>query len=390
MRRFLKWFGRVILALALAALVVGLWKREEITRLLAVQSLFSAEKIVGNFSNMEKAFLTRPVPRGDGPVSPLPMGPPAELPPETADWIKGRAVTSLLVLDGGQIVHESYYLGTGPEDLRIGWSIAKSFVSALFGIVQAEGKISSLDDPVTKYAPALSGSAYDGVTIRQVLQMTSGVQFDEDYLDYHSDINKMGRVLALGGSMDGFAAGLSARASAPGERWKYVSIDTHVVAMVIRGATGRDLPGLLAEKIITPLGLQAEPYILTDGRGVGFALGGLNLTTRDYARFGLMIAQGGQWQGRQIVPADWIAASTIASAPTAPGKIRYGYQWWIPKGAAGGIFMARGIYGQYIYIDQPRDVVIVATSADRLFREDGVHDANIAMFQRIAETRPTR
>lgn len=379
-----------MLALVLAALVVGFWKREEITRLLAVQSLFSAEKIVGNFSNMDKAFLTRPVPRGDGPVSPLPMGPPAELPPETGDWIKDRAVTSLVVLDGGQIVHESYHLGTGPEDLRIGWSIAKSFVSALFGIVQAEGKISSLDDPVTKYAPALRGSAYDGVTIRQVLQMTSGVQFDEDYLDYHSDINKMGRVLALGGSMDGFAASLTARASAPGERWKYVSIDTHVVAMVIRGATGRDLPGLLAEKIIAPLGLEAEPYILTDGLGVGFALGGLNLTTRDYARFGQMIAQGGQWQGQQIVPADWIAASTIASAPTAPGKIRYGYQWWIPKGAPDGIFMARGIYGQYIYIDQPRDVVIVATSADRLFREDGVHDENVAMLQRIAETRPAR
>ncbi|WP_306117096.1 MULTISPECIES: serine hydrolase [unclassified Roseovarius] len=384
MRRLLKWFGRVVLALALAALVVGLWKREEITRLLAVQSLFSAEKIVSNFSNMNKAFLTRPIPRGDGPVSPLPMGPEADLPPEIEDWIAARAVTSLLVLDDGQIVHESYHLGTGPEDLRIGWSIAKSFVSALFGIVQAEGKIGALDDPVTKYAPVLTGSAYDGVTIRQVLQMTSGVQFDEDYLDYHSDINKMGRVLALGGSMDGFAAGLDARASDPGDRWKYVSIDTHVVAMVIRGATGRDLPDLLAEKIIAPLGLQAAPYVLTDGRGVAFALGGLNLTTRDYARFGLMFAQGGQWQGQQIVPADWVAASTTASAPTAPGKIRYGYQWWIPKGAPDGIFMARGIYGQYIYIDRPRGVVIVTTAADRLFREPGVNDDNVAMFRAIA------
>ena len=384
MRRFLKWFGRIILALVFAALVVGIWKREEIKRLLAVQSLFSAEKIVSNFSNMEKAFLTRPVPRGAGPVSPLPMGPEADLPPEVEDWIAERAVTSLLVLNQGQIVHESYHLGTGPEDLRIGWSIAKSFVSALFGIMQAEGKIGALDDPVTKYAPVLTGSAYDGVTIRQVLQMTSGVQFDEDYLDYHSDINKMGRVLALGGSMDGFAAGLDTRANDPGDRWKYVSIDTHVVAMVIRGATGRDLPDLLAEKIIAPLGLQAAPYVLTDGRGVAFALGGLNLTTRDYARFGLMFAQGGQWLGRQIVPADWIAASTTASASTAPGKIRYGYQWWVPKGAPDGIFMARGIYGQYIYIDRPRGVVIVTTAADRLFREPGVNDDNVAMFRAIA------
>lgn len=384
MRKTLKWLGRAVLALICAAIVVGLWKREEITRLIAVQSLFSEEKIVQNFSNMDRAFLSRAVPRGDGPVSPLPVGAEMDLPAGAVAWIRDRAVTSLLVLHKGQIVHESYHLGTDPTDRRIGWSIAKSFVSALFGIVRAEGAIGSLDEPVTTYAPALAGSIYDNVTIRHVLLMTSGVEFDEDYLDYHSDINKMGRVLALGGSMDGFAASLNARATAPGTRWKYVSIDTHVLAMVIRGATGRDLPDLLTEKIIAPLGLEAEPYILTDGRGVAFALGGLNLTTRDYARFGQMFAQGGLWQGREIVPADWVAASTIASAPTQPGEIRYGYQWWIPHGAEDGIFMARGIYGQYVYIDQPRDIVIVSTAADRQFREEGVTDINIAMFRSIA------
>ncbi len=390
MRKLFKWAGRAILALVLAAVVVGLWKRDEIMRLMAVQSLFSEEKIVSNFSNMDRAFLTRAIPRGDGDVSPLPDGPRMMLPDAAGDWIKDRSVTSLLVLHQGQIVHEGYHLGTAPEDRRIGWSIAKSFLSALFGIVMADGAITSLDDPVTKYAPDLKGSAYDGATLRNVLQMTSGVTFDEDYLDYHSDINKMGRVLALGGSMDGFAAGLHERFADPGETWKYVSIDTHVVGMVIRGATGRDIPDLLAEKIIAPLGLEADPYYLSDGRGVAFALGGLNLTTRDYARFGQMIAQGGHWQGRQIVPGDWIAASTIASAPTAPGKIQYGYQWWIPKSGRDGEFMARGIYGQYIYIDQPRDVVIVATSADRRFRDPGVTDANTAMFRAIAAALTTR
>lgn len=113
-------------------------------------------------------------------------------------------------------------------------------------------------------------------------------------------------------------------------------------------------------------------------------LGGLNLTTRDYARFGLMIEQNGQLGGQQVVPADWIAASTQPSAPTHPGQIGYGYQWWIPEGSESGQFMARGIYGQYIYIDQARDVVIVTTAADRAFREPGANDANIAMFRRIA------
>ena len=215
--------------------------------------------------------------------------------------------------------------------------------------------------------------------------MTSGVKFDEDYLDYNSDINRMGRVLALGGTMDGFAAGLKDRDAEPGERWHYVSIDTHVLGMIIRGATGRDIPSLLSEKVIAPLGLEQPPYYITDGEGVAFVLGGLNMTTRDYARFGLMVEQGGTLDGRRIVSEDWLTESTTPSAPTEPGAIGYGYQWWIPTGAEPGISLARGIYGQYIYIDRARDVVIVTTAADRQFREDGVHDANIAMFRAIAE-----
>ena len=384
MGKIVKWGVRIVLLMLLVAIGLGIWKREEVMRLWAVNSLFDEGRIVGNFSNMDRAFLTAAVPRGDGPESDLPTGPQATLPETTAAWITERAVTSLVVLKDGQIVHESYHLGTDPQDLRIGWSIAKSYVSALFGVLLAEGKIASLDDPVIRYAPILKGSAYDGASIRNVLQMTSGVQFDEDYLDFDSDINRMGRVLALGGTMDGFAAGLTERFADPGSDWQYVSIDTHVIGMVIRGATGRDIPSLLSEKIIQPLGLEAEPYYVTDGEGVAFVLGGLNQTTRDFARFGLMVAQMGRYGDTQVVPSDWIVASTRASAPTDPGQIGYGYQWWIPVGAPEGVFMARGIYGQYIYIDQFRDVVIVTTAADRLFREPGVHADNVAMFRAIA------
>ncbi|MDW3117607.1 MAG: serine hydrolase [Roseovarius pacificus] len=385
MRTILKWGLRLVLMALLAAVVVGLWKREEITRLWAVNTLFDEGKIVGNFSNMERAFLTVPVSRGDGPVSDLPQGEPMTLPEGVTDWIAARDLTSLLVLDEGKIVHESYHKGTGAEDRRISWSMAKSYLSALFGILLDEGAISSIDAPVTEYAPQLAGSAYEGATIRNVLQMTSGVEFDEDYLDYDSDINRMGRVLALGGTMDGFAAGLTARAAQPGERWKYVSIDTHVIGMVVRGATGRSIPDLMAEKVITPLGLEAAPYYVSDGEGVAFVLGGLNMRSRDYARFGLMFEQMGAYQGRQVVPADWVAASTRASAPTEPGKMGYGYQWWMPVDAPEGVFMARGIYGQYIYIDQTRDVVIVVTAADRQFRDPGAHAENVGMMRRIAE-----
>ncbi|MEP2715487.1 serine hydrolase [Pseudophaeobacter sp.] len=384
MKRHLKRLLRALVVFAIILAGFGIWKREEIQRLWAVNSLFSAEKIVHNFSNMNAAFLTTEISRGAGPVSTLHQGSEMTLPADTEAWIAERSVTSLLVLKSGEIRHESYYLGTEPTDRRISWSVAKSYLSALFGVLLDEGAIESIDDPVTKYAPLLTGSAYDGATIRNVLNMSSGVTFDEDYLDYDSDINRMGREVALGGTLDQFTADLSETFVAPGEQWQYVSIDTHVIGMVIRGATGQSIATLLQDRIIAPLGLEQDLYYVTDGEGVAFVLGGLNIATRDYARFGLMIEQDGLYQGQQVVPADWIAASTAASAPTKPGKIGYGYQWWVPVGAEEGEFLARGVYGQYIYIDQARDVVIVSTAADRRFREKGVNQINIEMFRKLA------
>ena len=239
---------------------------------------------------------------------------------------------------------------------------------------------------MTTYAPDLKGGAYDGSTVRQVLNMSSGVVFNEDYLDYDSDINKMGRVLALGGSMDAFAAGLTETFAEPGETWKYVSIDTHVLGMILRGAAGgTDIPTLLSERIIAPMGLEQTPYYVVDGEGTAFVLGGLNMTTRDYARMGLMFAQNGALGGRQIVPAEWVKASTVPSAPTTGDQWGYGYQWWSGRDARDGEFYARGIYGQYVYINQPAGVVIATTGADRKFREDGVSDASFAVFRQIAE-----
>ena len=370
-----------VLALIIAALAV--WKREEIARLGAVLALFDADRIVENFSHMDAAFLSRPIPVSGTPL-PLPQGAPLTLPEGADAWITDHALTALVVLTDGALVHESYHLDTGPEDLRMAWSVAKSVLSALMGVVLAEGAIRSLDDPVTDYAPALRGSAYDGTTIRQVLTMQSGVAFNEDYMDFFSDINRMGRVLGLGGSMDAFAAGLTGRDATPGTRWQYVSIDTHVIGMVIRGATGRAIPDLVSEKLFLPLGLEAEPYYVTDGLGEAFVLGGLNLRTRDYARIGQLFLQQGQAGGRQIVPADWVAASTAPQANTPPGAMGYGYQWWIPPGATEGEFLAQGVYGQFIYVNRPAGVVIASNAAHRGFTADGVEDRNIAMFRAIA------
>ncbi len=385
MPRLLKNTVRTFLVISVVLGAMALWKREEITRLLAVNSLFNAEKIIHNFSHMDEAFLNTPISRGQGGVSELAKGTPIELSSAVNDWIKERHVTSLVVLKDGQMVYEDYYLGTGADDLRISWSVAKSFLSALVGILLEEGAIASIDDPIIKYAPSLKGSAYEGASLRNVMQMSSGVTFDEDYLDKSSDINRMGREIALGGSLDDFAASLKGSFVQPGTQMQYVSIDTHVIGMVARGATGRSVTDLISEKIVTPLGFEKQPYYVTDGDGVAFVLGGLNVTARDYARFGLMVSQDGQYGGQQIVPKAWLRSSTKVSANTKPGDRKYGYQWWIPAtGTTEGEFFAHGVYGQYIYINRPLGVVIVSNAADRGFKNEGVGAANIEAMRVIA------
>ncbi len=396
MRKILRWGTRLLFLTIIVGGVALVWRWDDLVRLYRVNTLFDEAKIVQNFSNMDTMFLTRPIPRG-GEVFPLrsrpiPLPESFEFRSQTVamdEFLTRRATTSLLVMRGDEVTFEDYFLGTGPEDLRISWSVAKSFLSALIGVALADGAIASLDDPVDRYAPALADSAYAGVSIRDTLNMASGVAFDEDYLDYNSDINKMGRTLALGRSMDRFAAAQDRKAGPPGEAFRYVSVDTHVLAMVLRGATGKDLPDYLAEKLWSRIGPEADAYYVTDGLGVAFALGGLNMRTRDYARFGLLILNRGSARGAEVVPADWIAESTRPSAPPpAAGRGAgwdYGLHWWIPPDA-GDEFLARGVYGQYLYIDPDARVVIVKTSADRTFQDNDFESARetAAAFRAIA------
>ena len=384
MARTGKYIGLVAAFAAVVILGLFAWKREEVMRLNAVMTLFNADTIVENFSHMDRIFRSTPLDVADYALSPLPYGPQWTLPADVADWVARRQVTGLVVLSGGALVHESYYLGTRDSDRRISWSVAKSFLSALTGILFDKGMIPSLDTDVAELAPALKNSAYAGVTLRQVLQMSSGVAFDEDYGSFWSDINKMGRVLALGGSMDDFAAGIDTRLRPPGTQMQYVSIDTHVVAMALEGATGRDLPDLMAEYLVAPMGFESVPLYLTDGAGTAFALGGLNMTTRDYARFGQMMANGGIWRGEQVVPSTWVRDSTLPSAPTQPGESGYGLQWWIPAGWPAGEFIAIGVYGQYIYVNRNLGVVVAVNSADRAFEDPGVEEENFAVLRSIA------
>ncbi|MEE9347470.1 MAG: serine hydrolase [Robiginitomaculum sp.] len=402
MGKFLKWTGALLLVLAIALF----FNRGKITRLLAVNSLFDEGAIVQNFSSMDRLMFTHDLPISGSPhiwthdTYPLPetvtiAGEPRNL----QGWLKEASATGLVIVAGPNIAFEDYYLGTGVDDKRISWSMAKSFLSALIGTAVERGEIKSLDDQVTDYVPMLKGSAYEGATIRNVLNMASGVAFDEDYLDPKSDINKMGRVLALGGSMDEFAANVKTRAREPGTAMQYVSIDTHVIGMVLRKATGQSVHDVFLERLWSKMGPSADAYYMTDGYDHAFVLGGLNMKTRDYALFGKLMRDGGLRGEQQIIPSDWVAAATRRSAPTGAGGshndpgIGYGYQWWIPPATDNpefaDDFFAVGVYGQYIYVNPTLDIVIAKNAAHREFMSasqsgNGYMLENIDVFRSLA------
>jgi len=384
----------LFLIIGLAVFIVLNWSK--IQRLKTVNSLFDADKIVHNFSHMNEAFFYHELASSPDvfawPEAPQDLPDTVVINGETkklAPLLEVLDTTALVIIKDGTLIFEDYYKGTDKNDLRISWSMAKSFTSGLFGAVLVNGQIKSLDETVETYVPTLKGTAYEGTTIRNVMNMSSGVRFNEDYIDPKSDINKMGRVLGLGGSMDDFAATLKARQFEPGTNWQYVSIDTHVLAMVLRAATGKSLHTLFNETYSANLGFGRAPYFLTDGEDVAFALGGLNLRTRDYAKFGQLFLQDGQWAGKdgemkQVIPSGWVSTSTQHSAPALSERgVGYGYQWWVPMPQEGnftGDFFAVGVYGQYIYINPNLGIVIAKNAADREFTEpqDGyIHSMNV-------------
>ncbi|MGB0505195.1 MAG: serine hydrolase domain-containing protein [Pikeienuella sp.] len=393
-----RWLKYAIRSIGVVLVIVGItavifWDRLE--RLYQVNTLFSEEKIVTNFSDMRSMFEATDIHRA-GPIfnfkkapQPLPETFQAEIGSEkVTDFLTRTRTTSLLVIRDDKITYEEYFLDTKPSDLRVSWSIAKSYLSTLVGIALHDGAIENLDDPVVKYAPLLKGSAYETATIRNVATMSSGVKFNEDYLDYDSDINRMGRALALGSSLDQFAADLKETVAEPGRNWRYVSIDTHVLGMVLRGATGQPVADYMRDKLWNRIGVEADAYYITDSHDAAFVLGGLNVRTRDYAKLGRLFLRDGEWEGEQVVPAEWVRESTASVAPPVAennGGFGYGYQWWQPP-RADDEFFGIGVYGQYLWVDRKAGVIIVKTSANRNFRENSSRPKrdSIALFRAIS------
>lgn len=284
------------------------------------------------------------------------------------DFLTRTRANGFLVLDERRIVYERYQ-GADRETRFQSWSLAKSFTSAAIGIALGEGRIRSIDDPVTRYLPELQGSGYDGVSIRNLLRMSSGIEWNERH-----DVPRMQVATRRGLSLRSMAA-RQVRGWEPGSRFEYTSMNSFVLARVVTEATGMPYHRYVEEKIWKAAGMEATAWLDDD---LGYCC--YYATDRDFARFGLLYLHGGLSQGRQVVPPSWVVESTRPSASFNP---QYGLHWWLGGGGQDD-FMAAGFGGQYIYVSPAHGVVIVKSSFARATTSDAERDEALAVFRAVA------
>ncbi|MFT7043050.1 MAG: CubicO group peptidase (beta-lactamase class C family) [Candidatus Azotimanducaceae bacterium] len=369
-----KYFVIGIVCVLVVGGLVGLAYKQQLDRLAYGLTLFSGAEQYENFNRLAEIFPTTMMTAAGSPFD-FDDGEPISLPATFA--YKGGEVnvetflsetdsSALLVIHKGKVRFERYMLTGGRGVKWLSMSVSKSFIATGIGIAVDEGLIDILK-PITDYVPSLIGSAYDQVRIKDVLQMSSGAAWNEDYSDVESDIMRLGRIMSVGGSLDEFVGTLT-REREPGAYNHYNSADTQALAMLLSRATGMSITDYITDKLWHPLGMESDAYWLVDDENVEMAFGGLNATARDYAKLGELHRLNGAWQGKQIVSASWVAAATTPDAPhLLPGvnkdfPLGYGYQWWVPE-TSEGEYSAIGVYNQFIYVNPTRDLVIVKLSA---------------------------
>jgi CubicO group peptidase (beta-lactamase class C family) len=333
-----------------------------------------------NFQHMSELFPTRTVSRS-GPVHVLerrlqPLGgvryefDGAERTIE--EFLERSRTAGIVVLAGGDLVFERYRLGADPSTRFTSWSVAKSFVATLVGIARAEGKIASLRDPIVRYLPELTGTAWDGVSIEHALQMSSGVRFSEVYTDDESDVVSFVGLSMLTNQMPANEVVKSyPRAAEPGTVYNYSTVETQVLGWLLREATGMPVSRYLEERLWSRLGMEHDATWIVDRNGPdGMEMAGccLNAALRDWARFGQLHAQDGVWRGERVLAEGWVAEATVPGAPRLahgavepPSPAGYQYQWWSLPGHDRA-FSAQGVFGQFIYVNPARGVVIAKAS----------------------------
>ena len=337
-----------------------------------------ADLAVNTFRNIDRLFPTRIVPRSQRPLPLVPAATPLGRIEfvdrgkrhNLDDYLELNRVTALLVLQDGRIKLERYQFGNSMRTRWMSMSMAKSITSTLFGAALRQGLITSLSDSVTRYVPALRGSAYDGVTIRDVLLMASGARWNETYTDPTSDRRRLleAQISQRRGSTMDVMKSL-ARAAAPGTANNYSTGETQVAAEVLRSAVGRPLAAYLSERIWSRFGMESDAtWWLDSPDGVEIGGSGFSATLRDYGRFGLFMLSGGVAGGDSILPAGWTREATTPKVLGHGTRLDYGYLWWPGRSAADrrdSAYSALGIYGQALYINPAARVVIVVWSAQR-------------------------
>jgi CubicO group peptidase (beta-lactamase class C family) len=290
---------------------------------------------------------------------PLPAGKPLDI-PGVDDYMRSQNTAGLVVLQDGKLRFERYGLGFDAAGRWTSFSVAKSFTSTLVGAAIQDGHIKSLEDKVSQYIPGLRGSAYDDVTVRQLLTMSSGVRWNEDYEDPKADVAQFNNAAPEPG-MDATVSYMRKlpRAHPPGEVWHYNTGETNLIGVLVSSATGKPLAQYLQEKIWHPAGMESEATWLLGRTGHEIAGCCMQASTRDFVRFGLFVLASGVAGGQPVVPPDWFAQATRKQKDIGEPGRGYGFQWWTYDD---GSVAAQGIFGQGIYIDPQRRLVIASNS----------------------------
>lgn len=352
------------------------------------------------FRDTNRVFEWRAVERA-GPAWDIPRGAELAMPSivfagETHDYegfAQASFTNALLVIRDGRIVFEDYRNRSDEGTPFISFSMAKTITGLLVGIAHDRGEIASLDDPAGRYVPELEGSGYDGVTIRQILQMRSGVDYQERY-DFGDNPSFAGRLheQAIVLNRMRFADGAleTTRGTAPGSRFNYSTLDTFVLGWVLERATGRSLADYTQAHLWAPLGAEADGFWLADGpSGTGRELAGMgyNAVLRDFGRLGLLMARDGKRGDVQVLPEGWMEQATQMIPTENPPYPGYGLQIWQVDGEPGA-YAAVGLAGQYIYVHPASDTVIVKLSHYPPAEPEYVTPLTLAYFKAIAEVRP--
>jgi CubicO group peptidase (beta-lactamase class C family) len=324
------------------------------------------------FRSMDELFTTRSVPRAGAvwnlPRSDRPLDFSYSWQGQTlqADAILERTYTNaLLVLKDGRIVSETYRNGSNEHTRFIGWSMTKSITSVLIGCALTEGRIDALDTPIARYLPELAEGGYAGASILDVMEMRSGVDYEERYDFENPGTAATNHIVALVRNTARFADAAKTLRSIhrPGEHFQYKTIDTAVLGWLVERVTGSSVAAYTARCLWEPLGAESDGFYIMDGApGVGreFSGAGFNATLRDYARFGQMMLDGGVAHGHRIVPEDWVRRSTQPRHPEDTRRGGYGLQWWTI--GSSDAYSAIGLQGQYIYVDPALRTVVVKLS----------------------------